>query len=565
VRSLCLYRDNVTGSTPRLQAALGLAGLVLGLGAEWTARSELSLLAAGSDLIVGWTLIACGLIAWSRRPQSRIGQLTALTGFAWFLGTFADSDIDAVATVGSALLILHRGPLFHAIIAYPSGRLSSRFGLVVVTTCYFYAAIVPLARNSVATIVIALMVVATTIRGQRLAAGPDRQARLTAIGAAAAVAVPLGAGSVGRVIGAGPDAERAVLWGYGAALILVGVLFLVDLLRSRWADAAVTRLVVDLGEDTDAGTLRGRLARALGDRSLAIAYWLPEAHSYVDETGAPMQLPKAGSERAVTLIEQKGDRIAALVHDGTVFDEPGLIDAVASAARIAFSNVRLQAEVRRQISALDASRRRIIEASDAQRRRLQQELALGVGQRLTEVQGHLDLALQEAVSPQDRAVSESLEDAARLLHEGQVELQELTAGIHPALLSEQGLGPALSALAERAAVPVRLVVRGERLPAPTETAVYFVCSEALANVGKYARASRVDVEVRTEGNLLTILIQDDGVGGANPSSGSGLKGMADRVEALGGRFLVESPAGRGTRLVARIPTDPQYMRTAPAT
>lgn len=548
-------RDGVTGSSPRLLAAIALAGLVLGLAAEWVARSQLTLPAAAADLAVGWTLIACGLIAWSRRPQSRIGPLTALTGFAWFLGTLAGSEIDAVATLGSALLTLHRGPLFHAIISYPSGRLPSRLGIVFVTTCYIYAATVPLARNSVATVVVVLMVLATTIRGYRLAAGPDRQARVTAIVAAAAVALPLGGGSVGRLIGAGPDAERAVLWGYEAVLVLIAVVFLVDFLRAPWADAAVTRLVVDLGEDTEAGTLRARLARGLGDRSLAIAYWLPEANSYVDEAGAPVQLPGAGSGRAVTVIEQHGDRIAALVHDATVLDDPGLIDAVAAAARIAFSNVRLQAEVRRHVADLHASRRRIIGASDAQRHRLQHELRLGVGQRLTDVQGHLDLALREAGSLRDRAVSASLENAERVLHEAQVELQELAVGIHPALLKEQGLGPALSSLADRAGVPVRLDVRADRLPPAIETSVYFVCSEALTNVGKYARASRVDVEVRAHDNLLTLIIADDGVGGANPSAGSGLKGMADRIEALGGRLVVQSTPGMGTRLTANIPTD----------
>jgi signal transduction histidine kinase len=559
-------RDRLTGPAPRLQAAVGLAGLLFGLGAEWAARSDLSLLTAGTDLAVGWTLIGCGLIAWSRRPQSRIGPLMALTGFAWFLGTFAYSDIGAVAMLGSALLTLHRGPLFHAIVGYPSGRISSRLGTVVVTSGYVYAAIVPLARNGVATIVILLMVLATTIRGYRLATGPDRQARVTAVVAAAAVALPLGVGSVGRLIGAGPDAELLALWGYWAGLVLIAVVFLVDLLRARWADAAVTRLVVDLGEDAEAGTLRGRLARALGDPSLAIAYWLPEANSYVDETGALVELPGAETGRAVTLIEQHGERIAALVHDATVLDDPGLIDAIAAAARIAFSNVRLQAEVRRHVVDLEASRRRIVEANVAQRRRLQQELRLGVGQRMAEIQTHIDLAIEGVGGlPEDRAAGSALEDAERVLQEARVELQELAAGIHPALLSEQGLGPALSYLAERAGVPVRLVVGADRLPAAIETAVYFVCSEALANVGKYARASRVNVEVRAEGNLLTVLIADDGIGGANPSAGSGLKGMADRIEALGGRLSVESPPGRGTRLLARIPTDAPHTERAPAT
>jgi len=167
---------------------------------------------------------------------------------------------------------------------------------------------------------------------------------------------------------------------------------------------------------------------------------------------------------------------------------------------------------------------------------------------LTEVKEFLD---QDAAP--DRAVAGRLEDALRELDAAQDELQELAAGIHPAALTERGFGPTLSCLAKRAPVPVRLAVSPQRLPAVIETAVFFICSEALTNVGKYAHASRADVAVRAEGDLVTVLVADDGVGGADPSAGSGLKGIADRVEALGGRFLVDSPAGGGTRLLAEIP------------
>jgi signal transduction histidine kinase len=549
--------DGVTGLAPGVRRAAWPAGLVVGLGAEWLAHSGQSLAAAMADLAVGWTLIGCGLLAWSRRPQSRIGLFLTLTGFAWFLGTLANSRIGAVAVLGTALLFLHRGPLCHAIVGYPNGRPSGRLGMIVVVLCYAYAAAVPLARSSVVTVVVACLVLAATVWGYLLAAGPDRRARVTAVAAAAALAVPLAGGSVLRLVGAGPGAEQAVLWGYEVVLVLIAVGFLADSLFGRWAQAAVTRLVVDLGGDPEAGTLRARLARALGDRSLVIAYWLPETGGYVDERGNPVTLPAAGSGGSVTVIEQRGERIAALVHDATVLDDPALGDAVASAARLALSNVRLRAEVRRQVAELDASRRRILEAGDAQRQRLQQELRAGAGQRLTEVEELLDLGLRGAGVAADGAVSAGLEDARRQLDAAQAELQELAAGIHPALLTERGLGPALSCLAERAPVPVRLAVPSQRLPTVIETAVYFICSEALTNVGKYAHASRADVAVGAEGDLVTVLVADDGVGGADPSAGSGLKGIEDRVEALGGRFRVESPAGGGTRLLAEIPIAPR--------
>src|SRR6266851_6484405 len=134
------FRDGVTAPGPRLRMAAWLAGLVVGLGAEWLARSSQSLPEAGADLAVGWALIACGLLGWSRRPQSRIGLLLALTGFTWFLGTLAGSRIGGVAALGAALLFVHRGPLCHAIIGYPRGQAPGRLSLVVVAAAYVYSA-----------------------------------------------------------------------------------------------------------------------------------------------------------------------------------------------------------------------------------------------------------------------------------------------------------------------------------------------------------------------------------------------------------------------------------------
>jgi signal transduction histidine kinase len=531
--------------------AAWLGGLALGLSAEWLARSGQGLFAAGADLAVGWTLIGCGLIGSSRRPGSRVGVLLTLTGFAWFLGTLAGSGIEPVAALGTALVFLHRGPLCHAIVGYPAGRPAGRWDTFAVVVCYVYAASAPLARNEVVTIGVACLVLAVTIWGYARAAGPDRRARVTAVFAAAVLGVALAGGSVARLAGVGAD--PAVLWGYEAALVLIAVGFLADSLFGGWAQAAVTKLVVDLGGDSQTGTLRARLAHALGDRSLSIAYWLPEASGYVDEFGKHVELPAAGSGKAVTVVEHEGERIAALVHDAAVLGDPGLVDSVALAARIALSNVRLQADVRRRVAELDASGRRVLEAGDAQRRRIQEQLRVRAGQRLARVQEFLDLAVQEARTSPDRATAARLEAARKDLSEAQTGLRELAAGIHPAILTEQGLGPALASLAARAPVPVRLAAPSQRLPAAVETAVYFICAEALANVAKHARAAHVGVRVQSQGDLVTVLIADDGAGGADPRAGSGLKGVADRVEALGGRLVLDSPAGSGTRLVAEIP------------
>jgi signal transduction histidine kinase len=480
--------------------------------------------------------------------------LLALAGFAWFLGTLGGSSVGVVAMVGTTLLTLHRGPLLHAVVGYPNGQASDRLGFLAMLMGYAYAATVGVARNDVVTIVVVSLVLAATIRGYASAAGPERRARMTALVAAVTLSLPLAGGSAERLARAGQEVEQAVLWAYEAAIVLVAIILLVDLLFGQWARETVTRLVVDLGEGSESGTVQARLARALGDQSLSIAYWVPEANGYVDEGGTPVTLPQAGSGKAVTEMEQQGERIGVLVHEASVSEEPGLVEAVASAAKIALSNVRLRAEVRRQVAELDASRRRILEAGDAQRQRLQQELRAGAGQRLEEVRELLNLALEEARSASDRLEAPGLEDALREARAAQVELQELAAGIHPVLLTEGGLGSALSSLAERALVPVRMVVSTQRLPAAVETAIYFLCSEALTNVAKYARASRVDIEVMAETNVAAVLVADDGVGGADPAAGSGLAGIADRIEALGGRLVVDSSAGNGTRLRAEIPT-----------
>ena len=546
-------REAMTGSASRLRGAAWPAALVVGLGAEWLARPGQSLAAAVADLAVGWTLIGCGLLGWGRRPQSRVGPLLALTGFAWFLGTLAGSRIGFVAALGAALLFVHRGPLCHAIIGYPSGRPAGRLGAIVVVAAYVYAAAGRLAGSDVVTIVVALAVLGAAIGGYARAAGPDRRARATAVAAAAALAVPLAGGSVWRLLGAGSGTKNPVLWGYQAVLVLIAVGFLADLSRARWAQAAVTKLVVDLGGDSEAGTLRARLAHALGDRSLAIAYWLPEAGRYVDERGNRVQLPEAGSGRAVTVVGRDGEQIAALVHDVAVLDDQALVDSVAGAARIALSNVRLRADVQRRVADLVASRRRILEAGDIQRRRLQQQLQASAGRHLAGVGEFLDLAVQKARTSDDREAAGRLAAVRRELEVAQAGLRELAAGIHPAVLTERGLGAALASLAGRSAVPVRVAAPAGRLPAVIETAVYFVCSEGLANVAKHAQATRAEIRVRLEGDLVTVRIADDGSGGADRSAGSGLKGVADRVEALGGRLVVHSPPAGGTQLLVQIP------------
>jgi signal transduction histidine kinase len=308
-------------------------------------------------------------------------------------------------------------------------------------------------------------------------------------------------------------------------------------------------LVVELGESRSA-TLRDELARALGDPTLEVGYWLPNARDLVDSEGRAFAIPDPGSERSVTMIEGERGPIAALVHDPAVLDDPRLREAVSSAARLAAANARLQAEVRAQVAALRKSRRRILDAGDAERQRLELRLREGAEKRLEGLAGDLR---RVRLSARSDAARERIERTEAQLTRTLEELYRLAHGLHPRVLTEVGLAGALASLAEQAAVHVELVAPADELPAEVEAVAYFLCSEALANIAKHASASQVSVSVTTGDGRVKVEVEDDGRGGADPAHGTGLRGLADRVEALGGTFHLESPAGAGTRLAAEIP------------
>jgi hypothetical protein len=494
-----------------IRLAIGAAAVVFGVLAEWMGGPWPSA-SALADLAAGWVLAGSGLIAWSRSPGSRVGPLIVISGFAWFLGTLAGSDIGLLSTVGALALTIHRGPLVHAIVGYPTGRVLGRTRVALVFAAYAHAMVVPLTRDDVATILIMTTLVASTIWTYYRSTGPRRQARRIAVVAAAVLAAPLLIGSIGRLAGAGPDLEGALRWIYPAAVALVGIILATDLSRSGWADAELTRLVVDLGDPPRAG-IRGRLAEALADPSLELAYWLPESGGYVDDGGQPIHVPAAGSGRAVTVLEQQGERVGALVHDPAVLDDPNLLQAVAAAAQIALANVRLQADVRRHLDDLEASRRRLVETSDAESRRLELRLRQGVGLQLSDLREVLERARADAAPFGTVTVGALLAEAQRELEEAQDDLERLASGVRPHVLAELGIGAALSALAERSRVPLRLSVPPGRLPERVETAVYFICSEAVANVQKYAQASGVDIGARSYKESVIVVVGDVGVGG----------------------------------------------------
>src|SRR5919204_112149 len=461
-------------------------------------------------LVVGLSWCAMGLLEWNRRAANRIGSLMVFFGFAWFVGRLVYSDVSLLHTIGSLLGVLFFAVLGHVLLAFPNGRLEGRLPRFLVVAGY----------------VDTIVVIAIASLFDKGSPGDPRNLALVDANSVLA------------------DATTKTARGIGIALFLAGL-----------ARGAVAELVVQLRETRGPGKLRDALARALHDPSLSLAYWLPERSRYVDVDGRPVELPRGGDLRVATIIEREGRPVAALVHDATLHDEPDLVEAVGAAAGLALENERLQADLRARLEDLRASRARIVDAADAERRRLERNLHDGTQQRLVSVSMALGLA-ESKLGSEPEAARQIIEEARQALGAALHELREFSQVIHPAILTERGLGPALQELVLLAPISIELAVPpDERLPEPIEAAAYYIVAEALANVAKYACADTVSVTVERRNGLAHVEVADDGVGGADPAKGSGLRGLSDRVEALGGTLAVESARGSGTRLSAEIPCE----------
>jgi signal transduction histidine kinase len=330
-----------------------------------------------------------------------------------------------------------------------------------------------------------------------------------------------------------------------SAVLAIAILEGVGCLLRQLAEALLTP------PRSTAGPVREMLAESLGDRTLSIAYWLPDRGVFVDEAGRPVELPDPGSGRAWTAVERDGRRVAAIVHDAALETGPELVQAAAAAAALALDNERLKADLRARVEELRVSRVRIVEAADAARRRLERDLHDGAQQQLVSLA--LDLRLLKA-RLRGGDVEPLVDELASKLAVALSELRELARGIHPAILTDRGLGPAIEALASRAPLPVACEISvDDRLSPPIEAAAYFVVAEGLTNIVKYAGATEARVEIRREREHVHVSVDDDGAGGARISAGTGLRGLEDRLSALDGTLSLDSPPGRGTRLRARIP------------
>ena len=791
--------------------------------------------AAATQLLGAWSFILGGLFAWARRPDNRFGPLLTAVGLAVFLGALGASNDPIPFTIGWTFGGIFIAVFIHALLAFPRGYLETRLVYAIVGIAYsaltvgalliaffddpdrtcdgcpesvFLITDSPTAVAAINAVLIAVGIPALLAslyvfrRRWKAASAPLRRVLLpvylTAGTTLVLLAVALAAQSLSDRV------ADAVFWAVIITFASVPVAFIVGLLSGRLAREGVGQLILELGQAHAPGELRAALARALGDPTLRLAYWIPETESFAGLDGEPVELPEGRGEELATLVERDGKPVAALIHHRSLEEDPLLVEAVAAAAALALENERrlaalakaqariqalldafpdlifrldregtyleykgrpedlavppeeligakthdvlppevadhlvggvrraidtgelvtgeytleldgetrdfearivkagdeavliarefternraqaelerLHAELqqrhrdleherdfirtvvdstpsllclatpggyivrfntslerlsgrrdddlnrgqafwnvfiapeereavrraleevvaeggrgefesvwittegeRRQVTwsttplrddrghprllicgmditdrkkhedELRRSRARLVEASDVERRRLERNLHDGAQQRLVSLSLMLRLAQARAASDPEQA-ERLLGQASEELAQALEELRELARGIHPAVLSDRGLSAALEALVSRTPLAVDLELLDDRLPEPVEAAAYYVVSEALANVAKYAEASSVAVSIASVNGHAVVEIADDGRGGADPAKGSGLRGLVDRVEALDGRLFVESAPGRGTRIRAEIP------------
>jgi signal transduction histidine kinase len=537
----------------------------------------------------GLLAVAAMLIAFRRAPDGPLWKLFLLYIAAngiWDLGYIRT---DLTWTLGEVLRPLAPFVLIHLMLAFPSGRLTDRFDRRFVTALYGFGIGTAVAfalvtdpqfsdcgfcpRNifvvwpnadlawlfgnpgalGLVTPLIGTIVLARLWVHWRRAGPALRRALLPVIVPAPFLFAQMAVWDLAGVNQAETDWIRVVM--LNSAFLLpywfVPAGFLLGVLRARLARGSVAELAVELGRGAPLGRLRDILAHALRDPSLVLAFPALSGSGFVDAQGQQVDVPAEPSPgRALTRLEQDEATLAVLIHDPAInAEDPGLVEAVGSIARLALENERLGAQVRAQLDEVVASRARIVEAADAERRRIERDLHDGAQQRLVALAMRLEQARTQSSGTADLIDATTAELQAAI-----TEVRSLARGLHPTILTEAGLGAAVEALVERTPVPVRVDVSAERFPPQVEVAAYYVIAEALTNIVRYAHASEARVAVRREdGGRLLVEVTDDGQGGADASAGTGLRGLSDRLAAIGGELSVRSPTGGGTSVTAMMP------------
>jgi len=499
--------------------------------------------------IGGWVIAASGLVAWRLAPSSLIGPWLVGAGAAFLAASFTGPA--AVGPLAGPLTWLSAGLLGTAILTMPDGRAHTPAGRLIAAGLILTCTVAPPDRPLlVGTALAVAMLLRRILEVPSRRQGPADVMGLAMILALAAIATT---GSLEPVPTLDASALHAAV-SAAAGMIIAAVAIQQTPTVTRIADEV---LRVDPAVPLSIGR---ELRLTTGQGSLRVLFPLDGGRGYVDANGEPTELPRPGSGRVATPVASAGGRVEAMVlHDGTLASAITLDPGVARAGALSAVNARLQAELSAQVAEVRASRRRVLEAEQAERRRLSDRLADALVPPLADIEsGLLSLAGGEASAagprgtahqPRAATIVASLRDLRRAL-------DAVTEGIHPVILTERGLEGAVRQVAARSPVATTVTTAGLDQPLDPNVAAtaWYACSEALANVAKHAQASRASVEVTLGEGRLVVAVEDDGIGGADLATGTGLRGLRDRVETMGGALFVGSASsGRGTRVFADLP------------
>ncbi|MEU7833451.1 MULTISPECIES: sensor histidine kinase [unclassified Nonomuraea] len=552
--------------------------------------TQLPLLAVG--LAGGWSFVVSGLFVRARRPMGGTGGLMAAVGLCLLLSGVNYLPERWALLTGNVIGWLALTLLAHVVLIMPEGRAVGRRQRATVLVLYLGMAqalavwlrfgrlgdgsctCLPLlpggedvSRPLIAAVAVFLWLFGlgmTAMLGWRWLVRLPAPRRHTFAPVALAGGLMLLTTWTRQAVYIWPDATNSLLQAvlHGVQLLTLATWplgVLAGLMRARLDQAAVARLATGL--DLSPGALEKTLASVLRDPTLRLGYWTGDG--YVDAAGDPLTVPGTRSAsvsgdpltvpgtRSAAYLEVGGEPAAVLLYDPALDLDPEPVRSVAAITRLIVENERMRAELAAQLVEVRASRARIVAAGDAERSRIERNLHDGAQQRLA---GLAVLLGHARLRNADAEVAELLDEAVTGVRAALAELRELAGGIHPAILSQSGLAAALHSLAERSPVPAVVEEAPDgRLPPDAEQAAYFVAAEALANVAKHADASKASIRAVVRDGVLLLEVTDDGTGGARPESGTGLRGLADRVAALDGLLHVHSPPGQGTRVTAEIP------------
>jgi signal transduction histidine kinase len=552
------------------------------------------------DLLPGSAFAIVGLIARSRGPWNRVGTLMIVIGLGLLLGTgplphvppFAETSNlvgNAYVFVQLVLGLLWAVALLHLLLVFPEGRFVSKLDGLMVRSLYVvvpigglllgFLMLVPVnpfpehagvwfwvfegifAGSALYFVAIIFYYLVCWVLGLGLVisrwmrAGPARRRSMSPV-IWSLVPIVLAWSPTALTFFGGPGPPQLLTTLVTASPLFLAALpvgFLVALLRSEHEMSSVGDLVVKLSDGMLPEQLQPALASTLHDPSLEVLYWLPTLGRYADVNGKNVSLPAPNSSRAATVLGDPGSPVAALVYDSSLRTEAKLVDTAAAAVRLALENARLQVQLRAQLDDVRQSRTRLVEAADSERRRVERDLHDGAQQQLVTLLLSLQFAKAEAERSSDSKTAQLLEGSVGSLRQAIDELRSLARGIHPTILAEAGLMPAIRSLADRCPIPIEMTGDLDRIEPKLETALYFVAAEAITNAVKHSKGQRICVDVRRGSGWASVDISDDGIGGADLSRGTGLVGLADRVAAVGGRMDVVSSQLNGTTLHAEVP------------